>query len=117
MKITVYDKTSLPVSPSAEQIETILLQDQINDLRNSLKTIEKQMADIHEQEPGKPTHILVEKGKKKKALIIAVVYSFSYVCDIVVSFVQKYVPPFLMFLWLCVMIRVSPMVLRALLHI
>ncbi|GAA5809706.1 hypothetical protein MFLAVUS_003119 [Mucor flavus] len=64
LKITVYDKTSLTVSPSAEQIETTLLRDQINDLKNSLKTIEKQMADIHKQEPSKPTHILVEKGKK-----------------------------------------------------
>ncbi|KAI9272321.1 hypothetical protein EDC94DRAFT_256932 [Helicostylum pulchrum] len=62
LKITVYVKASIIVSPSAEQTKTTLLQDQINDLKNSFKKIEKQMADINKQEPSKhgPGHRLAE---------------------------------------------------------
>lgn len=71
MKITVYVKASIIVSPSAEQTKTTLLQDQINDLKNSFKKIEKQMADINKQEPSKhgPGHRLAEIGKKKKKFL------------------------------------------------
>ncbi|KAI9260378.1 hypothetical protein EDC94DRAFT_660158 [Helicostylum pulchrum] len=55
LNIAVYDKSSsITVSQTAaEQIPTTL-QNEINDLKKSVRTIQKQMANIDNQEPSKP---------------------------------------------------------------
>lgn len=71
MNIAVYDKSSsITVSQTAaEQIPTTL-QNEINDLKKSVRTIQKQMANIDNQEPSKPGpgRRVIESGKKKKFL-------------------------------------------------